>query len=118
MSWLVVGGSVLCLAPLAGAAIVAGLLAFHEIRSRASRLSLGTVGRRASAGLLAEFLSEEAGADPRQRRQVPVPARRKQPVLLYELLDERQPRAVRIRRPRPPVATRGPRPTRLVPLTA
>ena len=118
MTGLVVGGLLLCLAPAAGAAIVAILLAFHELRGRASRLSLSRVGRRASAVLLEEFLAEEAAVDDRQRRsrRTRVPVRREQPVLLYELLDERQPR--RVLGPRRTVPERAPRSTRLVPLTA
>ena len=117
MTWLMAGGLLLCLAPVAGAAIVAGLLAFHELRGRASRLALSRVGRRASTVLLEEFLAEaaaESGQQPRNRRRVP--ARRSVPVLLYEVLDERQPRPVasRLRA----VPTRAPRPGHLVPLTA
>jgi len=119
MSWLVIGGSLLCLAPAVGAFIVAGLLAFHELRSRASRVSSAKVGRRASTNLLQEFLAEETDVEAgKRRRRAHVPVRRKEPVLLYELLDERRPRLIPMPRPHPAAVGRAPRPTRLVPMTA
>lgn len=122
MAWLAVGGVVLCLAPCAGAIIVAGMLAFHELRGRTSRLALRQTGRRASTDVFDEYLEagiQEAAAPHLNPRDHYPLGRRARAGLLLNYLEERRPTVVATARALTPIEhPRVARPTRLLPLSA